>query len=459
MIYFVILSVLFTCHPDEAAGEETVSLTLNKAIELGLARDQRAVERMEVAKLAVKAAKRNFFPQLKIGLKDEQISGGFFEEEQHKIAELDFIQPLYAGGRLKASLKLAETKLSLARNEYESLRRETISRIKEAYLKLAMTQEEVRLTEDIYQEALNELEVVRKKFKFNLVHQIDVLKAKQAVNEAGYRLLQARNERNLANMKLVGKLFDQPGFSIEIADTFSYTPFSGEVEELIQLAEERNLSYLKSRLAILQDEYNLVLLKGQTKPGLDVKLGGYLDHTEEETDKSWEIELRFDLFSPTAKISALSERKRDEYYSLVTSHGIEASLFDNPSIWAEIKEAEAAIKESARRSKQIKDRIAQEIRERCFRLKETENLLEVTEEGIQIAGEELKIVRVKQKMKRATSAEVLKAKLALNKSRIRRNRLVYEYQLTLVELEELVGIEFPHIKREASAIFFEEVSQ
>ncbi|MEW5767447.1 MAG: hypothetical protein AB1797_07435, partial [bacterium] len=56
-------------------------------------------------------------------------------------------------------------KLSLARNEYESLKRETIHRIKDAYLELARTKEEVKLTEDIYQKALSELEVLRKGFK------------------------------------------------------------------------------------------------------------------------------------------------------------------------------------------------------------------------------------------------------------------------------------------------------
>ncbi|MDI6791318.1 MAG: TolC family protein [bacterium] len=317
--------------------------------------------------------------------------------------------------------------------------------MKEAYLKLARTQKEIRLTEDIYQEALNELEVVRKRFNLNLVHQIDVLKAEQAANEARYRLLETRNERKLANMKLAGMLFDQPGLSIEIADTFSYVSFSGTLEEPIQLAEERNLSLLKARLVTLQAEYNLALIKGETKPGLDLKVGGYLDHTKEETEKGWEIELRFDLFSPTTKISVLSERKRGEYYSLVTSHGIEASLFDNPSVWAEIKEAEAAIKENTARSKRIKGQITQQIRELYFKLKETENLLEVTEEGIQIAEEELRIIQLKHKMGQATAAELLKTKLALNRSQIRRNRLVYEYQLTLFELEELVGTEFPHI--------------
>lgn len=188
-----------------------------------------------------------FFPGIHLDYDVDWLYGG----------AIQFMQPLYAGGKISTGYKLSKVGQSVARQNLRLTESEVVVETTRAYAALVRA-EEMSKVAGVYNKLLVELQrMVQKAVDHGVKSRNDLLKIEVKLNESELNMRRAENAANLAAMNLchyVGLPLDT---KIEVSEELPETDYSqpsGTVDissrpEVQMLADQKEAIGLKVRMA------------------------------------------------------------------------------------------------------------------------------------------------------------------------------------------------------------------
>ena len=115
---------------------------------------------------------------------------------------LSLVQPLYTGGRLLETLRMAQHQQSLAKNQAQVVRSAVCYQTDIQYWSTVARAELVAISTEFRNSMASLVQTIRERVEVGLVDSQDLLMAEVKLNEAEYQLLQAKNSFETGRMAL-----------------------------------------------------------------------------------------------------------------------------------------------------------------------------------------------------------------------------------------------------------------
>lgn len=186
-------------------------------------------------------------------------------------ASLSLLQPIYTGGQILASIRMAQHQQSLAAGQTEMIRSAVCYQTDVQYWSTVARYEIVGVATDFRNSISSLVETIRERVEVGLVDPQDLLMAEVKLNEAEYQLLQAQSNFETGRMALNSIVGLQLGNTTEIDSSIPMV----STEEALALSDGSNRPELKiatDRIRIA--ESSLKLNDAKFKPQFFVGLDG-----------------------------------------------------------------------------------------------------------------------------------------------------------------------------------------
>ncbi len=192
--------------PEEARpGQQEISPPtdeLEEFIELAVKNNQPtqiARQEIELAQMKVREANRNLFPALKVeGYNSEgEVFNVEYEEREVKL-QLD--QPVYYGGRLRDTLEQSKVNLEITKRNYDRLKIDVSHKAEVAYYNLVASRMNLKIQEEIRQEAKKMLDIVQKQFEDGLVTPLEISSAQSWYDQIVFQIDSTKQDMAMAEL-------------------------------------------------------------------------------------------------------------------------------------------------------------------------------------------------------------------------------------------------------------------
>jgi outer membrane protein TolC len=278
-------------HANLPAEAETVRLTLDEAVALGLQNSatlQSKLISVEASQADVRAAKSSYYPVFSANVNwthyfEQTKSPGFtlgtngetleipaqfaFASDPIRVA-FDFSQPLYTFGRIRHGIGLSREGLNLAEMDVSEEQRSLIVNIKEAFYGYILARELVSVQEETLAQREDTLRVARERYEAGLVADFEVLSAESDVENFKPEVISARNQVELALLavKDLLNITDTEGYDLELIGELSPVYFDFDRQELIDMALGNNYELKQYRSSVNFAQYQESLKKSEKLP-------------------------------------------------------------------------------------------------------------------------------------------------------------------------------------------------
>ncbi len=260
------------------ARAETLTLTLEKAIDLGL-QNSSAVKASRLAVHSaeedVSSARASNYPSLSLGSSythrfEKQTQGGTYVSSSDPVSvSAELSQNITSFGQVKGNVKLAQKSYELARLDYEEEKRSLVVDIKRAFYWYLLAKESLevqKLTLSFKEEALRAAE---ERYQAGLVPDYEVLRAESDLESFKPELTEAENEleyARLAVLDILGLEVTKQRFDIELIGTLEDNFYDFDREKLMQSALQNNFGVVASRQSISLQEVQNELTRATRRP-------------------------------------------------------------------------------------------------------------------------------------------------------------------------------------------------
>jgi outer membrane protein len=440
LLPLVILTVLIlplTAFATEGSQSQEKTLSLADCLKIGYANSQGlklAAKNVNVAQEGVKQAAGSFWPTLNYSLGYDKANAGsvtyvqkntttWNEWEAINIADhsysgaLSLSMPLYSGGKLTSSLKVALLKLASAKEDERTAKQKLTYDIKAAFYTLWLAEQELKVAQTSYDNLQQHYEQVEKAYKVGNKSKYELLKAEVAWKKEKPTVIVAENtviiaKLNLATLIGMGK---EQELEISYDDSLLQVPdqigqtFQPLLEEAYKQRPEIHQAVQNTQIAKL----NTAIAKAGYKPTLS------LDGTYESTGTT----------------TATSDW--DESWTLAV--GLSGLLFDGPTTLSKIKEAKTNEQIAAITDTKTRDEIRQAVQTALQGLKEDLASVISNQANIELAKESLRMTEARFEAGMATTLDVKDSQLSLDEASDGYYEGVSAYFTALAKLDYVLG--------------------
>ena len=432
---FIALLVLVGGRP-AAGAQEKITLTLEKCIDLALSQNPfylASQERMDAAQARVRQAAAQFFPSLNAqglqnldekvfvlefpsfipGGKPQRVAIDFTRDYQFS---LNFTLPLYTGGRLTSGYRSAKLSYLASQESTRQTTNETVFNVKRGFYNYLLAQQLVGVTEEALNLAEKTLENVKNMYEVGMASRLDLLRAEVQVANLKPPLIQARNNVAIAELSLktlLGLDVDQP---VEISGEMTYTPVDIDLEKSLARAIENRpeLSQLQYQKQMAGEMIKLA--KADYLPTIAVS-GNY---------NTWADRFNF------------QKNNWQSFYAINLVLSI--PLFNGLQTPAKVAESEAQIREMEYTEKGLINTIKFEVQSAYLTLMNAKETLISQEKNIDEARESVRVAELNYGEGLITITDLGAAQVALSQARINYLRAIFDYAISLAQLEKAVGL-------------------
>jgi len=432
---FIALLVLVGGRP-AAGAQEKITLTLEKCIDLALSQNPfylASQERMDAAQARVRQAAAQFFPSLNAqglqnldekvfvlefpsfipGGKPQRVAIDFTRDYQFS---LNFTLPLYTGGRLTSGYRSAKLSYLASQESTRQTTNETVFNVKRGFYNYLLAQQLVGVTEEALNLAEKTLENVKNMYEVGMASRLDLLRAEVQVANLKPPLIQARNNVAIAELSLktlLGLDVDQP---VEISGEMTYTPVDIDLEKSLARAIENRpeLSQLQYQTQMAGEMIKLA--KADYLPTIAVS-GNY---------NTWADRFNF------------QKNNWQSFYAINLVLSI--PLFNGLQTPAKVAESEAQIREMEYTEKGLINTIKFEVQSAYLTLMNAKETLISQEKNIDEARESVRVAELNYGEGLITITDLGAAQVALSQARINYLRAIFDYAISLAQLEKAVGL-------------------
>jgi outer membrane protein len=434
------LSILALClllgSGQAATAQEKITLTLEKSIDLALSQNPfylASQQRVDAAQAQVREAAAQFFPSLNAqGLQnlDEKvfvlefpslIPGGrpqrvaldFTKDYQLSLA---FSLPLYTGGRLTAGYKSAKLNYLSSQESARQTTQETVFNVKRGFNNYLLAKELVGVTEEALELAEKLLQNVKNMYDVGISSRLDLLRAEVRVANLKPPVIQAHNNLALAELSLKTLLGLDVAQPVEIVGEMTYSPVEIDLDESIarSLANRPELNQLLYQKQMAGEMIKIA--KADYLPTVAVS-GNY---------NFWADNFSF---------------KKNNWQSFYTFNLVlNIPIFNGLRTPARVAQSKALIRELEFTEKGLVNNIKFEVQSAYLNLNQAKESLLSQEKNVDAAKESVRVAELNYAEGLITITDVGSAQVALSEARINYLRAIYEYVISLAQLEKAVGL-------------------
>lgn len=415
---------------------EKTTLTLKESIRLALSQNPyhlAAEERLEMARAKLRETAAGFLPSLNSeglhtlaekvftlefpsfipGEPPQRISMDFTKDYQFY---LNFSLPLFTGGRLTSGYKQAKYNLRSTEEAVRQSKHITVFNAKKAFYGYLLTKDFVNVAEEAVDVAEKHLKNVKSFYRVGMASKFDLLRSEVQVANLKPQLIKARNNLKIAELSLktlLGLDLSQP---IEIKGYLTYEPFEPDLEESVSKAmlKRPEISQLKYQKQMAGQ--GLKLARASNLPSLAVSA----------TYNFWADQLNF---------------KKDSWQSFYAVNLVfTIPIFNGFATSARVAQSKAMIKELDFTQKGLIDIIKFEVRKAILRLQEAKESLLSQEKNVEQAQESLRIAELNYSEGLATTLDISSAQAALSQAKTNYSQALYDYVMSLAELDKAMGV-------------------
>jgi outer membrane protein TolC len=412
------------------AGSETYRFTLEEAIAYGLS-NSTAIKSKQLAVAAAQAdlaaGKSAYYPSLSAGASWTYFSDPFPLTGDAPVGfSIDAAQTVYAFGKIKGGIKLAEEAVAQAALDMAEENRKTIVLIKNAFYGFLLALEVAAINEETLASKEEAFDVARQRYNAGLVADFEVLQAESDLESFKATVISADNGVRIALLNVKNVLgIEEEDFEFELIGELELIPVEIDREALIQTALRGKYDLQSFRKVVditaAQEQLNRSLrlptlaawANYSVQSGYD-NSGGKNDYSLDAWEGGWQAGLNLSVplsgFFPWGEESATIKKTQLQVEDLRIQYGaLESSV-----------------------------RIAVE-----------SNILKIDEERAKISSGN-KSVDLAQRLYDAavdqyesgyiSSVELKDAQLGLNAARLAYAQAIYNYNRNILDLMDVVGV-------------------
>jgi outer membrane protein len=419
-----------------AAAQEKITLTLEKSIDLALSQNPfylASQQRVDAAQAQVREAAAQFFPSLNAqglqnldekvfvlefpslipGGRPQRVAVDFTRDYQFS---LSFSVPLYTGGRLTAGYKSAKLNYLSSQESARQTTQETVFNVKRGFYNYLLAEQLVQVTEESLALAERLLQNVRNMYEVGMASRLDLLRAEVRVANLKPPVIQAHNNLALAEISLKTLLGMDVAQPVEIVGEMTYSPVEINLDESIarSLANRPELNQLIYQKQMAGEMIKIA--KADYLPTIAVS-GNY---------NFWADNFNF---------------KRNNWQSFYAFNLVlNIPIFNGLQTPAKVAHSKALIRELEFTEKGLVNNIKFEVQSAYLNLNQAKESLLSQEKNVDAAKESVRVAELNYAEGLITITDVGSAQVALSEARINYLRAIYDYVISLAQLEKAVGL-------------------
>lgn len=423
-----------------AQDSQTIKLTLDKALEVALDKNQGVrIARLEVKKSQAQLieARSYLFPKL-------DASGQYLRNIEKPVMFLPPGTPFGGGGgpaileigydnsytgTISASLplfsnaiysgiRLSKRGVELAEESYHGSKVNITADVKKAFLGVLLTGEVRDLTLMSFENAKENLENVRRLQQQGLVAEYDLIRADVQVENFRPIVLQAENNYELAKDRLRITIGLEASQQIEIEGELTYENPIGTpiLEEALEEVMAKNSSLRQFDIQVRMAREAITLEKSSHYPSL-AAFGNYQYQTQannfEFSDYTW-------------------------VKTMFVGLQLQVPIFNGFGIMARVNQAKLSLGQAEEQRKAFTEAIKTQLESVIYRIQQAKRSIEGQTKAITQAELGYDIAKSRYTNGLGTQLEVNDADLALTQARVNYVQAVYDYKVALTDYEQLI---------------------
>lgn len=202
-------------------------------------------EQKNTVKLASQKYLDSVIPQFKETLKEKNYLSG----------NINFVQPIFMGGKLIAAKKVTSIELNSVEHEKTKVTEELISEVVNLYLQTIMLQHVVTTREHFLEGIIKHKERARKLLDEGIIAYNQYLNAVVASNDAEQKLIEDKNNYELSLLALKYKLNLPEETEIFLSDTLTFNSFNFNDDEF-NFNDQPILKIIEDKQELIKQNYN-----------------------------------------------------------------------------------------------------------------------------------------------------------------------------------------------------------
>jgi outer membrane protein TolC len=419
-----------------APAQEKITLTLEKCLGLAISQNPfylASQERVDAAQSRVRGAASQFFPSLNAqGLQnlDEKVFvlefPSFVPGGQPQRVAIDFTKdyqfslsfslPLYTGGRLTSGYKTAKYGYLSSQESARQTTHETVLNVKRGFYNYLLAKELVSVTEEALGLAEKLFQNVKNMHEVGMASRLDLLRAEVRVANLKPPVIQARSNVALAELSLKTLLGLDVAQPVEVVGEMTYSPVEVSLDDSLAkaLANRPELSQINYQRKIASEMIKIA--KADYLPTVAIS-GNY---------NYWTDFLKF---------------KKDNWQNFYSFNlVVSIPIFNGFTTPAKVAESKAMIREIGFMEKGLINNIKFEVQAAYLSLNQAKESLLSLGRNVDEAKESVRVAELNYAEGLITITDVGAAQVALSEARINYLRAIYEYIISLAQLEKAVGL-------------------
>jgi outer membrane protein TolC len=355
---------------------------------------------------------------------DDPFSDGKIEfkmgTEHSLVYGLSFQQPIFLGGAIWNSYKMAKHGYTITEASLESTRQSVLLQSTSAYYGLLFSKSVVRVMEQAYETAQENLDQVNKIRSVGQASDFDVLRAEVQLANLKPTLTSAKNNSMLAESQLSMILGLDNNPKIITLDSLTFAPhdFSGlTVEDLYSRALQNrpDIKIMDEQKRIMQRQ--VTLARSAILPSLVFGTNYQFQGQRDDLDFTGD----------------------DFFKAFNSSISLSVPLFTGFQKTANIQQAKAGVREAGYQIDALYLAVNLEIETAYLAITEKEQSVATQSKIIDQAKEALRLARLRYAEGLSTQLDLMYAEGALNQARMNYQQSLFDYNIAIAQLKKALN--------------------
>jgi outer membrane protein len=327
---------------------------------------------------------------------------------------LGLSQTIFNGGANFANFNLKRYGKRLAWDDLKLAEKSVALNVKQGCYDLLKAQMLYDVQKDAVGVSLEQLKMAKARYDLGAASLSDYLKAKVQLGNDSLTLITNENNVKLAEATLNSLLGLDVNTPLEINARLEYTKSDADVEQETRKALESHPQIDKARMGLNQSNSSLTLARSANYPSISF-FGDY----------SWS-----DIAFPKSS----SEWKQFDSWDI----GIRLSLsiFDGFLTTSQVRSAKAQVRLNKDNLEQNKRDLALAIKQAYLLVKEGERKIQLTDDALTSAEEDLKLTQEKYNLGAASILDLLNANFSYKTAKNNQVQALYDYNLAVAQFEK-----------------------
>jgi outer membrane protein len=333
-------------------------------------------------------------------------------------ADLTVNQVLYSSA-IGTAVEAAETYQQISRQQLRTKTSDIVLNVRRAYLAAQLAREVLRVNETLLTNTEENYRSTSVLYKAGLRPEFDAIRAEVQLANQQPAVVQARDNYQLALDGLRILLGVEDGRAIEIQEELvrpaSLEVIEPSVDEARRILEENNPTL---KALSLNAEVN--------RDMIDLRRADYMPTVA--------------AFG-TLRLASAADKPADLDLHTIAFAGINISfnIFNGFRTDAQVRQAEIALAQSQQTFSQVSNALKTQVESTLRRISSARSRIGVSDKTIEQASKGYRIATTSYKAGTGTQLQINDADLALAQARLNQLNAVYEYNVALAELEQLLG--------------------